>query len=116
MVQTAGKSFSQAMAHCIDECTRTHQVCLTAAGHALRHGGGENTNHVIRVLSDCVEMAQTAANFMLRGSPNHKTTCGVCGQICREVARDCGVFDDDVMQEVVEVATRCAEACEEMAA
>lgn len=112
MVDAAGKSFSPEMAQCIDECTRTHQVCLTAAGHALRHGGDENTNHVIRVLSDCVEIAQTAANFMLRGSPNHRKLCGTCAGICREVAKECGAFDDDVMKQVVRTATSCAEACE----
>ena len=115
MVDAAGKSFSQEMAHCIDECTRTHQVCLTASGHALRHGGAENSNHVIRVLSDCVEIAQTAANFMLRGSPNHRKVCGTCAEICREVARECGEFDDDAMSQVVATVTGCAEACEAMA-
>ncbi|MEJ2504001.1 MAG: four-helix bundle copper-binding protein, partial [Gemmatimonadota bacterium] len=62
-----------------------------------------------------VEMCQTAANFMLRGSPNHGQTCGVCGRICREVAEECGRFDDDAMARVVEAAERCAESCEAMA-
>lgn len=115
MVDAAGKQFSGEMQRCIDDCTSMHQVALTAAGHALRHGGDENTNHVIRVLSDCVEMCQTAANFMLRGSPNHRKTCAVCGQICREVAAECGRFDDDVMARVVDAAERCAGSCEAMA-
>ncbi|NIP81500.1 MAG: hypothetical protein GWM90_20710 [Gemmatimonadetes bacterium] len=116
MVDAAGKTFSDEMARCIDECTRTHQVCLTASGHALRHGGAENTAHVIRVLSDCVEICQTAANFMLRGSPNHRQVCSVSARICREVAEECSVFDDEVMRQVVEVTTACAETCEAMAA
>ena len=116
MVDAAGKQFSQEMERCIDDCTRMHQVALTASGHALRHGGEENTNHIIRVLSDCVEMSQTCANFMLRGSPNHKKTCGVNARICREVAEECGRFDDDAMKKVTETATRCAESCERMAA
>lgn len=115
MVHAAGKSFESDMERCIDDCTVMHQVALTASGHALRHGGGENTNHIIRVLSDCVEMCQTAANFMLRGSPNHKKVCGLNGEICREVAEACSSFDDDVMKKVVESATRCAESCEAMA-
>ncbi len=115
MVETAGKEFSSDMAECIDACTRCHQVCLTASGHALRHGGQENTNHLIRVLSDCVESCQTAANFMLRGSPNHPKTCGLCADICREVVDNCRDFDDPVMKRVAEVATRCASACERMA-
>lgn len=116
MVDTAGKSFSSDMERCIDDCTSMHQVALTASGHALRHGGNENSNHVIRVLSDCIEMCQTAANFMLRGSPNHKKTCGLNAEICREVAEECGKFDDEPMQRVVQMATRCAESCEAMAA
>jgi hypothetical protein len=116
MVDAAGKTFKAEMAECIDDCNRTHQVLLTASGHALRHGGAENTAHIIRVMSDCVEMCQTAANFMLRGSPNHKKTCAVNAEFCREVARECARFeDDDVMQKVVEVTTACAESCEQMA-
>ena len=116
MVDTAGKTFDTDMARCIDSCTRMHQVALTAAGHALRHGNGENSNHVIRVLSDCVEMCQTAANFMLRGSPNHTRVCAVNAEICREVAKTCGEFEDEAMRTVTKAAEECAEACESMAA
>ena len=116
MVDAAGKTFKADMARCIDDCTAMHQVALTASGHALRHGGGENTNHIIRVLSDCVEMSQTAANFMLRGSPNHRKTCRVNAEICREVADECAKFDDEVMKQVGDTAARCAESCEAMAA
>lgn len=116
MVETAGKEFTPETARCIDDCTRCHQVCLTASGHALRHGGDENTNHMIRVLSDCVEACQTAANFMLRGSPNRTKACAMCADICREVVDNTVDSDDPVMQRVSEVATNCAEACEGMAA
>ena len=116
MVEAAGKQFSEEMQRCIDECTRCHQVCLTTAGHALRHGAGENTNHMIRVLSDCVEICQTSANFMLRGSPNHHMTCGACAEICRECEEECRKFDDEAMQRCAEVCASCAESCEKMAA
>lgn len=115
MVEAAGKTFEPEMQQCIDDCTRTHQALLTASGHALREGGRENTAHVIRVMSDCVEMCQTAANFMLRGSPNHRKTCGVNAELCRQVAEECGKFDDEVMEKVAELATACAESCEKMA-
>lgn len=116
MVDAAGKQFSDEMRRCIDDCTRCHQVCLTTAGHALRHGAGENTNHMIRVLSDCVEICQTSANFMLRGSPNHKHTCGLCARICRECETACREFDDPVLQKCADVAGQCAESCGAMAA
>lgn len=116
MVEAAGKEFSADMAECIDNCTRCHQVCLTAAGHALRHGAGENTAHHIRVLSDCVEICQTSANFMLRGSPNHTRVCGVCAEICRECAEECDTFDDPVMEKCARVCRECAESCAAMAA
>lgn len=115
MVDTAGKTFKPEMERCIDDCTRTHQVALTVSGHALRHGGDENTNHTIRVLSDCVEICQTAANFMLRGSPNHRLVCRACAHSCREVAEECARFEDDPMKKMAEVATACAESCEAMA-
>lgn len=115
MVEAVGKTFSPEVERCIQQCTATHQAALTVSGHALRHGGAENTNHVIRVLSDCVEMCQTAANFMLRGSPNHSRTCALTAEICREVARECGKFDDEPMRRMVEIATGCAETCEAMA-
>lgn len=115
MVEAVGKDFSGDMERCIDQCTATHQAALTVSGHALRHGGEENASRVIRVLSDCVELCQTAANFMLRGSPNHTRVCALNAEICREVARECGKFDDEPMRRMVEIATECAETCEAMA-
>lgn len=116
MVHAAGKQFSPEMQNCIDECTRCYQVCITAAGHALRTGGRESDAHHIRLLTDCAEICQTAADFMLRGSPFHKQTCAVCADICRQCAEECERSEDPVMHECARVCRSCADSCAEMAA
>jgi hypothetical protein len=96
---------------CIDNCTQCHRVCLDAALYAMQQR--LDTAHV-RLLLDCAEICQTSANFMLRRSPLHSETCGVCAQICRRCAEACAGMSDDVMRRCAEMCQRCAESCGEM--
>src|SRR3954468_21605915 len=55
----------------------------------------------------CPPRAQTcnrSRDFMLRGSPLHHSTCGLCAEACERCAESCERFDDDTMR-------RCAEEC-----
>ena len=111
MVQTAGKTLSPETERALDECTRCHQVCLTGAGHVLRKGGELADAHHIRLLSDCVELCQTTANFLLRGSPIGKRTAALCAEVCRQCAAELDGSEDPVVQTCADVCRDCAEAC-----
>ena len=104
------------MRECIANCQECHAVCLETTVHCLQMGGQHAEAGHIRTLLDCAEICQTSANYMLRSSPLHHLTCGVCAEACTRCAASCEAFGDDrMMQSCAEVCRRCAESCERMA-
>jgi len=104
------------MQRCIQECERCHDVCLKALTYCLRKGGRyADINHITALL-DCAEMCRTCVSFMVRESPRHHHTCGVCAVMCDACAKSCSAFEgDDEMRLCVAECHRCAESCKEMA-
>ncbi len=101
---------------CIEACTRCHDVCATTTTHCLQKGGRHAEVEHLVLLLDCAEACQTSANFMLRGSHFHTSTCAVCAEICRACAESCDrIADDETMRRCAEECRRCAESCERMA-
>jgi hypothetical protein len=67
-------------------------------------------------MMDCAAICQTSADFMLRGSPLHTLTCGVCAEVCERCAASCEKFPEDaMMQQCAETCQSCAASCREMA-
>lgn len=105
------------MKDCIDNCTTSHHVCLETLAYCLDKGGKHMDAAHIRVLIDCAETCQISANFMLRNSPLHGRTCGVCAEACERCAQACEAFGGDPqMKKCAEICRRCAKTCREMAA
>jgi hypothetical protein len=104
------------MAECIENCTECHNICVETAAYCLGQGGRHAETAHIRLLLDCVQICATSADFMLRGSPFHPKTCGVCAEVCQRCAEDCETFGDDAqMRACAEVCRRCADSCKRMA-
>jgi hypothetical protein len=104
------------MQHCIDECTNCHRICVETMQHCLKKGGRHAAADHIREMADCAQMCATSADFMLRGSDMHATTCGACAEACEHCARSCQqVNDDAAMQKCIDACQRCAASCREMA-
>lgn len=102
---------------CIEECLNCHAACTMTAQYALGEGGEMADPGVVGVLLDCADICQTSANFMLRGSPYHGTTCAACAEICRACEEACRAFpDDEQLSHCAEICNACAQSCEEMAA
>ena len=107
---------AQEMQQCIENCLTCHRSCLETVTHCLAKGGRHAEAAHIRLLLDCVEICQTSANFMLRGSLFHALTCGVCAELCQRCADDCARFSDDqIMAQCAQICRRCAESCRHMA-
>jgi hypothetical protein len=105
------------MQQCIDNCSNCHAACLETVIYCLQKGGHHAEESHVRLLLDCAEICQTSANFMLRGSDEHKRICAACAAVCQRCAEECArVIDDPVMQECAETCRRCADSCEAMAA
>jgi len=100
---------------CISDCMTCHRVCLETIPHALSMGGVHAHPDHIRMLMDCAQICQTSADFMIRGSPLHQRTCGVCAEICDQCANECErIGHDEQMRMCAEVCRRCAEICHQM--
>ncbi len=78
---------------------------------------GTTPDHAhIRLLSDCAEICQTSAHFMLRGSDLHTQTCEVCATVCERCAEACAAIRDNTqMQRCEDACRRCANSCRAMA-
>ena len=116
MHHASGSSMSASMQECIQNCTDCHRICVETVAYCLQQGGKHAEPAHIRTLLDCAEICQTSANFMLRGSEFHASTCGVCGEVCAACADACAAMGDDAqMQACAEACRRCAESCRQMA-
>lgn len=118
MANRTSSHVSQEMQQCIDNCTRCHAICVATIAHCLEMGGKHAEASHIRLLQDCAQICQTSADFMLRGSDLHGSTCGACAEVCRQCAEDCERVDptDQTMKECAQMCRKCADSCEKMAA
>jgi hypothetical protein len=106
------------MDECIRNCTECHTICVKTVTHCLGVGGKHADQAHIRMLLDCAQICATSADFMTRGSPLHRLTCGACAEICQQCADDCERMaeGDQQMLQCAEMCRRCAASCRDMAA
>src|SRR5262245_17494692 len=98
---------------CTQNCIECAQVCLETVRYCLESGGHHAQAPHVLLLLDCIEICQTSADFMMRGSNLHGFTCNTCAEVCRRCAKDCERFSDDKqMMACAEVCRRCAESCQ----
>lgn len=99
---------------CIDDCTQCHRACLETLTQMCLIEGGRHAeaSHAVLML-DCAQICQAAADFMLRGSPQHTLTCRVCAELCRRCAESCEELGD--MDRCAEICRDCAQSCQQMA-
>jgi hypothetical protein len=101
------------MLECIDACQVCHDICLELAmTHCLRLGGKHVEEEHLRLMINCSEICQTAANFMISNSSMHAVVCAACAEVCDSCADSCERVGD--METCVQVCRRCANTCEEM--
>jgi hypothetical protein len=117
MPDTQGQDLSESMLECIERCRDCQRACAQTLTYCLQQGGHHAAPEHVRLMIDCAEICQTAANFMLRGSDLHVHTCAACAEVCDRCGEDCSRFGDDLrMQACAEMCRRCAASCHEMAA
>lgn len=100
---------------CIDLCKECHDVCLqTAMSHCLEKGGQHVEAEHFRLMTNCAELCQTSANFMLTNSPVHAVVCAACAEVCDACALSCERIGD--MEDCADTCRRCATSCATMGA
>lgn len=106
----------QDVQHCIQECIECHRICQDTIHYCLQQGGEHAEPDHVRLLLDCAQICQTAADFMMRNSDLHPVICEACAEVCQQCFESCDQFDHDApMRTCAEACRRCAEACQQIA-
>jgi hypothetical protein len=101
----------------VRNCQECHIICLETIEYCLKQGGKYADPAHIRLLTDCAQICDTSADFMIRGSELHGETCETCSNICDQCAEDCERFAKDAqLKRCTDVCRRCAEACRQSVA
>jgi len=104
----------QDMARCIEACQHCHNTCLqTAMSLCLETGGEHLEPEHFRLMMNCAEICQTAANFMLSASAVHERLCQIGAEVCDACADSCDEIGG--MDDCVKACRDCAESCRQMA-
>lgn len=106
---------NQDLQQCVQECTQCHRSCLEAMHYCLLQGGAYADPEHIRLLTDCAEICQTSANFMLRDSDLHMLINEACAEICQQCWESFNHFNKDAqMKQWAADCRRCSETCQQM--
>lgn len=101
---------------CITQCWDCRHICQeTFFTHCLEAGGKHTQPEHVRLMVDCMQACQLAADMMTRHSPVHLAACIACAEICEACAASCEkLADNPYMQQCAEACRRCAETCRRM--
>lgn len=103
------------MEKCIDACQTCHDECETTLfNHCLEMGGKHVEPKHVRLMADCIEICQTSANAMLRGTEHAAAICAACAGICDACADSCDELKGEEMKRCADVCRSCAESCRTM--
>ena len=106
---------NDAMKDCTQVCWNTRNSCeRTLFRHCLEQGGPHAEADHVRLMMDCIEMCQAAADAMVRGSPQHAVFCEACAAVCEACAKSCAAIEGDEMKQCADECLKCAEYCRDM--
>jgi hypothetical protein len=103
----------------LKDCKELCWICRThcqetLVHHCLEMGGQHVEKDHVKLMMDCIQMCQTAADFMDRNSALHASTCEACAKVCEACAESCAKIDSEHMRKCAEICRRCAASCREM--
>ncbi|MDB5761259.1 MAG: hypothetical protein JWQ21_254 [Herminiimonas sp.] len=81
--------------------------------HCLEAGGEKMDPAHFRLMTDCAEVCQSTANFLLRNSNFNDQFCLDCATLCDYCAQSCKELGD--MSDCAEACRECADSCHQMA-
>lgn len=65
----------------------------------------------IKLMMDCIQICQVAADFMSRNSPLYESTCAACADICEVTAESCDKVGGEIMNKCADICRRLADMC-----
>lgn len=103
------------MQNYIEICWNCRHECQTTLfNHCLPMGGEHVAEDHVKIMMDCIQICQTAADFMTRGSGLHAEVCAACAEICDACADSCEEIGGQEMERCADICRQCADACREM--
>lgn len=103
------------MTACKELCWSCRTTCQeTLTGHCLEMGGPHLAKDHVKLMLDCIQICQTAADFLTRDSSLHAYTCEACAHICEACAESCAAIGTEEMQHCADLCRQCAASCRAM--
>ena len=100
---------------CITLCWECRDTCQdTLYNHCLTVGGKHSEAEHVKLMADCIQACQTAADFMTRNSSLHASECSACADVCEACAESCERIGGEEMKRCAEACRACAKSCREM--
>ena len=102
---------------CIAMCWQARNSCQkTLFQHCLPTGGDHVAPAHVELMISCMEIAQAAADFMVRNSPTHPLICSACANVCDATADSCEALICNEkpcieMQRCADILRACAMKC-----
>ena len=101
--------------NCITACwdCRTHCQKMLFH-HCLEMGGKHSSPGHVRLMTDCMEICQTTADFLVRGSAVYQAVAAACAEVCYACADSCEDVGGEEMNECAQLCRECAEICDDL--
>lgn len=97
---------------CIKACSDCENECVASIQYCLKQGGEHAAPDHIRLLTDCGDICELAAKYMLGKSEFDKKACSLCADLCVRCAESCEKFKGDARMEACAKTCRdCADVC-----
>lgn len=94
---------------CIDALQACYAVCMRSVSYGYVKESGPLQEEHVRLMIDCAEMCQTAANFLIRESDHYLRICREAAEICKDLVSSCEGVDG--MEGILSICDECVSAC-----
>ncbi len=100
---------------CKELCWATRTECMeTFFTYCLKQGDTHTAPKHLKLMLDCIDSCQLAADMISRESPMHYIACEACAAICEACAASCEKIGDSRMRKCADMCRQCAAACRNM--
>lgn len=111
-----GGKINADMQKTIDSCIESYSCCEQTITHCLQQGGQHVDMTMMGPLMDCVDVARTCADMVMRHSPHAIEMASACARVADMCAEACMTMNSDsVMKRCAGICRTCAEACRSLA-
>lgn len=97
----------------IQNCLECYRITTSCMQHCLALGGSHASPAHINLLTECGDICQLMASFLIKASDFAHDLGSVCAKICDACADDCNELDpeDPHLVDCMVVCRKCADSC-----